>query len=250
MPGSVGRTFGHPNVRSPLPGHTSRGYRVRGHAGGVIAEVSAALRALYAPLLPSGAQLRFGAPVGDPGFALCFFLASVTEDPRAVPADWEDVRDEQGRVTARQPPVRRFDLLYLVSAWAQDSEREEALLDLVLTATVPTVRLDPALLGGTLHGVDPPVLVRLAPRAASVWAGLDLPARTVLGLDVSAPLILPPSTDIAAPADQITLGVDRATPPGARMPGGPAARPPGQWRRSRVNENDPSTGKESHATRG
>jgi len=232
----------------------------------VIAEVSAALRSLYSPLLPSGAHLRFGAPNGDPGHALCLFLASVVEDARAVPADWEDVRDEKGRVTARQPPVRRFDLLYLVTAWAKDSEREDALLDVVLNATVPTVRLEPTLLGGTLRGTEAPVLVRLAPEATQVWAGLDLPARTVLGLSVSAPLIRPLDTDIAPPADQITLGVDRSTPPGSGGLGGPGARPTGQWRRSRIDEHEPGhppvprqpapadggaqTRKDSHATRG
>ena len=269
----MGRSAGQcrPHVRAPERAQPiARPHlallRGRVHAGGVIAEVSAALRSLYSPLLPSGVHLRFGAPNGDQGNALCLFLASVVEDPRAVPADWEDVRDEQGRVTARQPPVRRFDLLYLVSAWAKDSEREDALLDIVLNATVPTVRLEPALLGGTLRGVDQPVLVRLAPEATQVWAGLDLPARTVLGLNVSAPLIRPLSTDIAPPADQITLGVDRATPPAAAGLGGPTTRRPGQWRRSRIDEHDQEhppvprqgapadngarTGKESHAARG
>jgi hypothetical protein len=216
----------------------------------MIAEVSAALRALYSPLLPGGVHLRFGAPTSDPGNALCVFLASIQEDPRAVPADWEDVRDEQGRVTGRQPPIRRFDLLYLVTAWAKDSEREDALLDIVLSATVPTVRLEPNLLGGTLRGVTQPVLIRLAPEAAQVYASLDLPARTVLGLTVNAPLVIPVSTDLARPADQITLGVDRSTPPGGGGLSGPAVRKPGQWRKSRIDEHEDQPGKESQATRG
>ncbi len=231
----------------------------------MIAEVSAALKALYSPRLPGGVQLRFGAPTGDPGNTLSLFLASVQEDPRAVPADWEDVRDEQGHVRGRQPPIRRFDLLYLVTAWAKDSEREDALLDIVLAATVPTLRLDPALLGGTLRGVPQPVLIRLASEAAQVWAGLDLPPRTVLGLNVNAPLIIPLDTDLAPPADQITLGVDRSAPAGAGGLSGPGVRKPGQWRKSRVDEHDPQpqpvprqpappngtrTGREGHATRG
>lgn len=205
----------------------------------MIAEVSAALKALYSPLLPGGAALRFGAPTGDPGHALCFFLASVQEDPRAVPADWEDVRDEQGRVRGRQPPIHRFDLLYLVTAWAKDSEREEALLDIVLDATTSTARLDPTLLGGTLRGASQPVVLRLVAEATQVWASLDLPPRTVLGLNVNAPLIRPLSTDIAPPADKITLGVDRSTPPGAPGLNGPGVRRPGQWRKSRVDEHGP-----------
>jgi hypothetical protein len=204
----------------------------------MIAEVSAALRALYQPLLPSGVHLRLGAPTGDPGNALCLFLASLQEDPRAVPADWEDVRDSNGRVTGRQPPVRRFDLLYLVTAWAKDSEREDALLDIVLNATVPTVRLDPAILGGTLKDAAHPVLVRLAPEGTQVYADLGLSPRTVLGLNVNAPLIRPLSTDLAPPADQITLGVDRTTPPGGPWLQGPGVRRPGQWRKSRIDEHE------------
>jgi hypothetical protein len=232
----------------------------------MIAEVSAALKALYSPLLPGGVHLRFGAPTTDPGNALCLFLASVQEDLRAVPADWEDVRDDRGHVRGRQPPTRRFDLLYLVTAWAKDSEREDALLDIVLSATAPTARLDPELLGGTLRGAPHPVLLRLAPEAAAVYASFDLPARTVLGLSVNAPLIRPLSTDVAPPADQITLGVDRTSPPGTGGGlTGPAVRKPGQWRKSRVDEHEPApapvprqgtpdvgarAGKESHAARG
>jgi len=238
VPCSVGCTFGHPNVRSRLPVDTSPRWYREEHAGKVIAEVSAALKALYTPLLPGGAALRFGAPTGDPGHALCFFLASVQEDPRAVAADWEDVRDDQGHVRGRQPPIRRFDLLYLVTAWAKDSEREEALLDIVLGATVPTLRLDPKLLGGTLRDAPHPVLVRLAGEATQVWASLDLPPRTVLGLNVNAPLIRPLSTEIGPPADQITLGVDRSMPAGAAGLHGPAVRKPGQWRKSRIDEHE------------
>jgi hypothetical protein len=204
----------------------------------MIAEVSAALRALYQPLLPGGVHLRLGAPTGEGGNALCLFLVSIQEDPRAVPADWEDVRDSGGRVTGRQPPVRRFDLLYLVTAWAKETEREDALLDIVLNATVPTVRLDPKILGGTLKDAPHPVLVRLAPDGTQVFADLGLPPRTVLGLNVNAPLIRPLSTDIAPPADQITLGVDRTTPPGTTGLQGPGVRRPGQWRKSRIDERE------------
>jgi hypothetical protein len=203
----------------------------------VIGEVSAALRALYGPLLPTGIPLRFGPPA-DASHALSVFLAGIDEDPHAVPADWVDVRDEQGRVLGRQPPIRRFELHYLVSAWAKTAEAEESLLDLVLAATVPTVRLDPALLGGTLRGTHEPVLIRLAPDAATRWADLGLPPHTVLGLDVNAPLIRPLATDLAPPAEQITLGVDRGTGR-ARAPGGTSVRGPSQWRSTKVDEHPP-----------
>jgi hypothetical protein len=230
-------------VRHRTPAGTSRGTSPAGHAGGVIAEVSAALRGLYGPLMPDGVPLRFGPPAADTADAVCFFLASVEEDGHAAPADWADVRDEQGRVIGRRPPVRRFDLLYLVTAWAGDGRREEALLDAVLAATVPTTRLSPELLTGSLVGPDAWVLVRLEPRAGRIYADLGLPPRTVLGLSVNAPLILPLDTDVAAPAEQITLGVDRRGPAGSPQPrGGANGREPGRWRRSRIDEHAPPDG--------
>ncbi len=250
-------------VRQRTSGHSLSDAGRTAQTGRVIAEVSAALRGLYGPLLPSGVPLRFGPPT-DASSALSVFLAAVDEDPHAVPADWVDVRDDAGRVLGRQPPIRRFDLTYLVSAWAKTAEAEEALLDLVLAATVPTIRLDPALLGGTLRGADEPVLIRLATDAATRWSDLGLPPHTVLGLTVNAPLIRPLATDLAPAADQITLGVQRGTS-GAPTTG-PALRPPGKWRSSRIDEDpvppapavpgQPGTGttstptKERHATGG
>ncbi|HEY2675130.1 MAG TPA: Pvc16 family protein [Rugosimonospora sp.] len=211
----------------------------------MIAEVSAALSALYGPLLPDGVSLRFAPPAGDGASALCFFLASIEEDTQGVPADWADVRDERGRVLGRQPPPRRFDLLYLVTAWAPDGSpdghRQEALLDVVLAATVPGTRLSQGLLSGDLAGPGVSVLVRLAPQAVRAYADLGLPPRTVLGLTVNAPLILPMSADVAAPAEQITLGVDRARParpaPAATPPLAPEPR---RWRKSRIAEHPPA----------
>jgi hypothetical protein len=231
-------------VRRRTPAGTSRRTGRVPDAGRVIAEVSAALRALYGSLLPDGVLLRFGPPAGDGASALCFFLASIEEDAQGVPADWADVRDERGRVLGRQPPPRRFDLLYLVTAWAPegspDGHRQEALLDVVLAATVPGTRLSQGLLSGDLAGPGVSVLVRLAPRAARAYAELGLPPRTVLGLTVNAPLIVPMSTDVAAPAEQITLGVDRAGParpaPDATSPLPPESR---RWRKSQIAEHPP-----------
>lgn len=204
---------------------------------GVIAEVGDALRALYAPLLPDGVAVRFGPPV-EPArgtATISFFLASIREDNRAVPADWQDVRDATGRVLARRPPIRRFDLLYLVTAWTGDDRSEQALLDVVLSATSPTARVDPAVLGAELGGADTPVFLRVATDAERAYAALRLPPHTVLGLEFNAPLIQPLLTDIAPPAEEITLGVDRTVPPAPR----PAATPAGagRWRRPRVDEH-------------
>lgn len=192
----------------------------------MIAEVGAALRALYAPLVPGGVTVHCVLSTVDSGKGVSLFLAEVREDVRAAPADWDDRRDPAtGRVVGRQPPVRRFDLLYLVLA------PDEALLDTVLAATAPTRRLDPALLTGALRDTREPVILRLAPYAADAYARLNLPPRTVLGLAVSAPLLRPLDTELAPPAREIALDVAR----GAHQPPRPTHHK-GRWDKARIEE--------------
>jgi hypothetical protein len=198
----------------------------------VIADVNNALRGLLTPLLPTGCDVRFGGPGGrepGPDPALTFFLAEVQEDEKAAGTDWEDVRDADGRVVARRPPVRRFDLHYLVTAEAADPDVEARLLDAVLIAVDPGRRLPAELLGDALAGR--PVTLRLGARAASPVA------RTTLSVVANAPLVLPLVTDIAAPAESIRLGVaapGRPTPPAARA----GARGPRRWPGTTIEEDD------------
>jgi hypothetical protein len=194
----------------------------------VIADVNNALRGLLTPMLPAGSVVRFGAAGGpEPGPddpTLVFFLAEVREDEKAADTDWEDIRDDDGRVVARRPPVRRFDLHYLVTAHAIDPDQEAALLDAVLAAVDPGKRLPPELLGEAMAGR--PVTLRLSDR-------MPYPSqRTTLSVIASAPLVLPVVTDIATPADNITLGVAAPGPPV------PPRRPaPRRWRGSAIEED-------------
>ena len=75
----------------------------------MIGDVSRAVRGLLAPLLPAGAEVRFGALGGEsaPDGALVWVLADVREDEKAAETDWTDIRDDTGRVVARRPPVRQ-----------------------------------------------------------------------------------------------------------------------------------------------
>jgi hypothetical protein len=197
----------------------------------VIADVNRALRGLLTPLLPAGCGVRFGA-AGGPGddAALVFFLAEVREDEKGGDTDWEDIRDADGRVVARRPPIRRFDLHYLVTTESADPDVEAALLDAVLTAVDPGKRLPADLLGEELAGR--PVVLRLGD-------GVPYPlARTTLTVIANAPLVPPVVTDIAAPAESIRLGVappGRATPPrvGPPRPAGPR-----RWRGTTIDEDD------------
>ena len=99
-----------------------------------------------------------------------------------------------------------------------DDEVEAALLDAVLIAVDPGKRLPTDLL----------ITLRLGD-------GVPYPtARTTLQVIVNAPLMLPLVTEIAAPADNIRLGV---SPPGRPIPRAAAART-GQWRRTTIQEDD------------
>ena len=199
----------------------------------MIADVNHALRGLLTPLLPAGCDVRFGAPGGryaEPGeAALVFFLAEIREDEKGGDTDWEDIRDADGRVVARRPPVRRFDLYYLVTTETADPDVEAALLDAVLTVVDPGKRLAADLLPESLAGR--PVTLRLG----DGWGGglPDPPARTILSVIANAPLVPPVVTDVAAPAESIRLGVSppgRATPPSQSGPSqsGPSQSGPSQ----------------------
>ncbi len=176
-----------------------------------------ALAGLFGPLLPAGCPVRFGPPADEPGLDL--FLVAVREDPTSSGTDWEDVRDATGRVVARRPPVRRFDLEYAATAHATE------MLDAVLIATDPGRRLDPALLSGSLAGRS--LTLRLTPVA-------PLFPRTTLGVTVSAPLVLPLVTEIDRAPDELSLGVDR---PGRAARPVPPRRTPPPLRR-RLTEDD------------
>ncbi|MGC9665886.1 Pvc16 family protein [Planosporangium sp. 12N6] len=200
----------------------------------MIGEVGAALRALFDPLLPPDATVRLGAPPPEDGHdVLNLFLAEVREDSRGVAADWDDVRDEHGILLGRRPPTRRFNLLYLVTSWAADPYREQRLLDVVLAGVVPERRLDQKLLTGALAESPTPVLVRFADAGTDLYRAFGPPTRTVLGLVVNAPLVRALDTDLAAPAERLTLDTRRGAA-GRPEPG--RRRHPGGWRSARVAE--------------
>ncbi|BFU47460.1 Pvc16 family protein [Krasilnikovia sp. MM14-A1004] len=202
----------------------------------MIADVNKALRGLLTPLLPDTCEVRFGVPAppgaetGPDRPALVWFLAGVREDEKAAETDWEDLRDGDGRVVARRPPVRRFDLHYLVTAEAADPGVEAALLDAVLVAVDPGRRVAPELLGEAMAGR--PVTLRLGEYAIPAQ-----PVRTTLSVVASAPLVLPPVTDIAGPADNIRLGV---APPGRPDPAPSRPRRTGRWSSAAIDEESPT----------
>lgn len=225
----------------------------------MLEDVDGSLAALLAQAMPEGTTVTFAPPSpawldSPPGKqVLSAFLYDIREDPMGRAVDWDDVRDEHGRVIGRQPPPRRYELSYLVTAWAGDADLEHRLLSDVLRLVFRGEIIPAEFRVGSLSETTLPVLLRVvrpdAPHSpAQVWADLGLPPRLVVDLAVTAPLVPALVTDLPSPAEDMQLGVGRGgpaafrpnTPPGPQRPvegGMPSARPDQHWRKRMVDEH-------------
>jgi hypothetical protein len=151
--------------------------------------------------------------------AVSCFLHRVVEDIGRRDADWADQRTPEGRVAARQPPVRHYQLHYQVSAWAKSVDEEHELLGKVMQACLGGEIVAAAHLAGVFEGEEQPLLIRLGvpvpdpgPQPHDVWSSLGVPLRASLELTLVAPLRPILVTDIA-PAGRGAVdddGEDRA----------------------------------------
>jgi hypothetical protein len=221
----------------------------------VIDDVDTALRRILADALEDEkATVAFDAPT--PGWAamqegqvLDVFLYDVREDLDARSGDWVDVRNEQGRVVGRQPPVRHYRLSYLVSAWADRPEDEHRMLGRVL-GTVPDQQVMAAgTLDGRLGDQNLPVPLRVAVDQAplgsvELWSAVGSPPRASCHLVVVVPVRPPLVTALEAPAARLDLGV-RKEAPGTIEPAAAQGAPKRRWPGSRVSEE--AAGPEPHA---
>jgi len=185
-----------------------------GTSGTVIDEIDEALRAFLTPALPDRTAIGFEPPTaewsaGVKGPTLNLFLGPVSENGEGRTGDWDDVRDEQGRLVGRRPPVRRFDLAYHVSAWGGTTTEQHGLLGAVLAAlpvydSIPAEHLSPA-----LQEYDLPLRLRVADTGAGpdLWQSLGQLARASFTLVVTAPVVPATDTDLAPPAASIDLGL-------------------------------------------
>jgi hypothetical protein len=188
----------------------------------VIDDVDRSLRALLGAHV-GGADVAFDAPTPEwaAGVAgakrpvLSLFLHAVDEDVAVRRADWDDVREADGRVVGRQPPLRRYRLSYLVSAWAGDPVEEHALLGRVLEVALVAEVVPLEHLHGRLAEQELPVVLEAAVRLPDVpappphdlWSALGMPMRASLDLRVAAPLLPALSTDLAPAAERLDLGI-------------------------------------------
>ena len=243
-----------PDARRPLPGR-----RPHGDTSGVLDDVDASLAALLTRQLPDGTTVSFEAPSAawvdsPPGKQVVnAFLYDIREEPNGRAADWDTVRDERGRVIGRQPPPRRYEMSYLVTAWAGDAALEHRLLSEVLRLAFVGEAVPTDCRVGSLAENGRPVLrvVRQDPphSPSQVWSDLGLPPRLVVDVAVTATLVPPLDTILAPPAEGMHLGIGRGGPGGFRpagpkgpqrpdQSGMPAAAPDQHWRSRMVDEKE------------
>jgi hypothetical protein len=192
-------------------------------------------------VLPKGTTVRLDPPkptwqTEKPSQAIDLFLFNLAGDNRGAASGWEEVRDANGRVLARQEPPRRYELSYLVTARAPKIAEEHELLDTALRALTDRESLPESCLPDTLLETGLPVLVELDPAGPGhLWTSLGMPARAAFVLTVSAPHRPAPDTELAPPADTIDLRLDPEYGGGAGRPvGRPAAVQPAtekRWKR-------------------
>jgi Pvc16 N-terminal domain len=214
----------------------------------VIADADRSLANFLVSVLDAGTSVTFDTPseewakaVKRP--AVSCFLHRVAEDIGRRNADWADERNAEGRVSGRQPPVRHYQLHYQVSAWAKTVEDEHRLLGRVMEACLIGEIVETKHLAGVFEGEQQPLLVRLGvpvpdpgPQAHDVWSSLGVPLRASLELTLVAPLRPTLVTDIAPPAEELTMEMERIGRGAKRADATDAVLAERRWTAFRIRE--------------
>jgi len=241
----------------------------------VIHDADRSLEAWLGSMLPPGVGVRFDAP--DPNWArrppdrpfVDVFLYDIAEDTDGLTGDSALVREPGGRAVGWQPPVRRYRLSYLLTAWSADVSADHELLGNVVAGCAAAAVIPADSLRGALLEAGLPVQLRCAPpngipgaqgTASTASAGtaglclaLGLPPRAALALVLVAPVIPAAIVEVAPPARSIDLNMAPTArragatgqPPGAAGQSAPVAPPDGQppsprgqrrWERARITE--------------
>ncbi len=195
----------------------------------MLADVDASLAAWLVAELPAGATIDFASPAGlvdhrRTGKSACtvnLFLHDISEDLTGMAGAEVYLRDANGRVNAAQGPLRRYQLSYLVTVWATDTEEEHRILGLVLAAHGRNEVLTAPWLHGSLRDLNIPMPVRLGMTSTNVgdpsrWAALGLPARASVELTITAPVPPDLRTNLAPPVRTVGLAVNDIGPTLAR----------------------------------
>ncbi|HET9141327.1 DUF4255 domain-containing protein [Actinophytocola sp.] len=213
----------------------------------MITEVDDALCVLLGRALPEGTMVRLDPPkptwqTERPSKAIDLFLFGLHDDPRGRQSGFDEVRDDRGAVLSRREPARRCLLSYLVTARAPKISEEHRLLDIALRTMVFTDILPTDCLPAELAALDAPVFVNVSENdAGTLWSSLGMPARAAFVCRISAPFIPEPDTDIAPPAEKISLNAGQGVrPPAQAGPLAPAG--PKKWVRTPAANNSAPVG--------
>lgn len=180
---------------------------------GMIADVDASLRSLLraTALHGSNVDVVFESPTRQwadhvTGSVVNAYLWEVREDLTRRHNDWEEVRNDQGRVTGRRPPLHRYRLRYLVTAWGGGAAGEHGLLSSVLAALANEQAIPAEHVTGALVDEGLPLFLSVAlpaegdmPPPSDLWGALGVPPRPGLDVVVIAPLPRPVATTAAVP---------------------------------------------------
>jgi hypothetical protein len=197
----------------------------------VIEDVDDALRAFLAAEVAGGrTTVSFEPPTPEweksvKGPTLALFLIDVRENLEARTGDWRDVRDDDGILVGRQPPVRRFDLSYLVSAWGESMADQHRLLGGVLGALPAYDHIPDDHIGGRLaeQGISVGLRVGTTDSLPDLWGSIGQSVRACATLLVTMPVLPAMLTELAPPADSMDLGLAgqdgrRGQPPSPAQP--------------------------------
>lgn len=196
------------------------------------------------PATLDGALGGTGDGRADRAPALALFLYDIRENLAGRGADFRHIRDQDNRVAVRQLAPRRYELSYLVTAYAATATDEHRLLGLVLATCAELEAVPPCYLGGKLAGGPPAGLRVAAPTAAAapwdLWRALGIAPRACLDLLVMATLIPEATLELAPPAEHLVLdsgaGISQHTAGATRAPKADVAREARRWTTTRVRE--------------
>jgi hypothetical protein len=189
----------------------------------VIWDVDDSVRAWLSRYLPEGVPIVFDPPhrcADRPGELLSVFLDDIEEDYTGVAATWGELRDNEGHLVGRRPPGRRYRFTYLVTAWADGTEREHHLLGGVLLGCASCPSLPADALRGMLARDGHPVPVRGAPHRDGPEPARDPfgpVVRTSIRLQVLVPYVSEALTDLAPAPRQVAVN-SAGLPPAAPAP--------------------------------
>jgi hypothetical protein len=186
----------------------------------MLGDLDRSIAAFFAPLLPDGTTVRFEAPA--PGWAqappgaplLAAHLHDVRESAQPPVAEAVLARDDAGRATGWQLPVRRYRVSYLLTAWTADGPASQHdLLGAILVGCSTVEAIPPDCLRGVLATQGHPVLLSCAPAdhapaAPEFWPSLGIPPRTSLSLLLVLPVVPPLITKLAPPVQDLKVATE------------------------------------------